>query len=137
MVSRKKSVKVFAHTRTDGNQPLLLFPNKYRTLDCGEGTPGVYARVSEGYHWIRSIICQFSIAPPPYMSCDSGIGVNVTLSAPNTNLESPKVPILLKHEIGADGYFYENGTQENRSEKIVVSSVMFAHVMEFAYKVLF
>ena len=73
------------------------------------------------------------------MSCDSGIGVNVTLSAPNTNSESPKVPILLKYEIGADGYFYENGTHKNRSAESVMSSVMFAHVrvMEFAYKVLF
>ncbi len=32
--------------------------------------PGVYARVSAGYEWIREQVCEYSEDPPSYFDCD-------------------------------------------------------------------
>lgn len=36
--------------------------------DCGQ-QPGVYARVSKGYNWIREMVCRISNNPPESFSC--------------------------------------------------------------------
>ena len=33
--------------------------------------PGVYSRVSKGYDWIRSEVCNKSVDPPEYMDCQA------------------------------------------------------------------
>ena len=38
---------------------------------CGKTIPGVYHRTSASYEWLRRSICQLSIAPPDYLSCNT------------------------------------------------------------------
>ena len=41
-------------------------------VGCNDGTfPGVYARVSSAYNWIRRNICSFSMYPDPSFQCES------------------------------------------------------------------
>jgi hypothetical protein len=42
--------------------------------DCGQ-QPGVYARVSEGYEWIRDLVCTISNNPPEAFHCQSQVQV--------------------------------------------------------------
>jgi hypothetical protein len=42
--------------------------------DCGQ-QPGVYARVSEGYEWIRDQVCRISDNPPERFNCESLVQV--------------------------------------------------------------
>ncbi len=40
-------------------------------LGCAdEDFPGVYARVSSAYNWIREVTCMRSVSPPAYFDCD-------------------------------------------------------------------
>lgn len=41
-----------------------------RGAECAGRFPGVYARVSAGYDWIRSIVCAESSDPPLHFACD-------------------------------------------------------------------
>ena len=82
------------------------------TFGCGSGSPGVFSRVSDGYEWIRTIICEHSIAPPTYLACvarDDADNVNQNVQVPHVS-SAPLVPIAFQYEVGMDGYFYENGT---------------------------
>ena len=47
--------------------------------------PGVYARVSEGYYWIRSIVCEHSHNPPKSFGCDPVIETSVPSNSPTLN----------------------------------------------------
>ena len=38
---------------------------------CATDYPGVYARISYQYQWIRDLVCAISIAPPDYFECDT------------------------------------------------------------------
>lgn len=83
-----------------------------RTLGCAEGSPGVYSRVSDAFAWIRFQVCQNSVAPPTYLNCATSSSNPNTGPAPTPS--TPQSPIGFRYEVGADGYFYENGTTKNR-----------------------
>ena len=42
-------------------------------LGCANSFPGVYARISSEYSWIRESVCAHSMSPPSYFVCDGGI----------------------------------------------------------------
>ena len=83
------------------------------TLGCASGAPGVFSRVSDAYDWIRSTLCAHSVAPPAYLACATGLDVNNSQALPIPAHNAPTSPISFQYEIGADGYFYENGRSVN------------------------
>jgi secreted trypsin-like serine protease len=42
-------------------------------LGCANTFPGVYARISSEYSWIRETVCADSVSPPSYFVCDGGV----------------------------------------------------------------
>lgn len=71
----------------DSGGPLVIKGNNYDTqigvvswgIGCAhKDFPGVYARVSEKYNWIRAVVCDKSSDPPSYFDCDDGDGVTTT-----------------------------------------------------------
>jgi len=60
-------------------------------IGCAEKDfPGVYARVSTSYDWIRDEVCKRSSAPPSYLGCDGGIATAVfDVDVESNPLEEP------------------------------------------------
>lgn len=99
---------VASHTLTSFVRMLYaVLLHNIRTLGCGDGSPGVYSRVSDAFEWIRFAVCQNSVAPPLYLNCATSIDPQIGPDDPAPL--TPQSPIGFKFEVGADGYFYENG----------------------------
>ncbi|KAL7541540.1 hypothetical protein ACHAXR_011698 [Thalassiosira sp. AJA248-18] len=63
-------------------------------LGCAlDAFPGVYARISAEYDWIRSEVCRLSVDPPEYLSCNDQIN---TASASWLKMESEVVTIAIE-----------------------------------------
>ena len=50
---------------------------------CGHVIPGIYHRTSASFEWIRKGICELSMAPPDYLSCNAASPT--TSPAPNAS----------------------------------------------------
>ena len=50
---------------------------------CGNVIPGIYHRTSASFEWIRKGICELSMAPPDYLSCNAASPT--TSPAPNAS----------------------------------------------------
>lgn len=79
----------------------------HRTFGCGLGLPGVYARVSDGFEWLRWIVCQDSSAPrPAYLDCATSTDPNI---GPTPLPPTPPNPIDFQYTLQTDLFFHESG----------------------------
>jgi trypsin len=89
-------------------------------IGCADSSfPGVYARVSAAYDWIRSEVCARSMAPPASFQCSDNSGGNlfdnnvVTVPTPTPPTASsfvapPTPPSTPAYVGGNNDYFYDD-----------------------------
>ena len=68
--------------------------------------PGIYARTSTAFEWIRSTVCEESASPPDYFRCDLATSITPT-PAPTSIVVEDAVELIL--DIQFDDFPSENG----------------------------
>lgn len=76
---------------------------------CATDYPGVYARISYQYEWIKDVVCAISITPPSYFECDADFNAdknesdNSESNNPNSNTNAlVQVPVVAEAPVEAE-----------------------------------
>lgn len=77
-----------------------------RSFGCGSSNPGVVARISEGYDWIRFVVCENAASPPSYLNCASATDPNIQ---PPLTPPAPINPIDFQFTFTTDDFSFEYG----------------------------
>jgi trypsin len=82
-------------------------------LGCADATvPGIYARLSAGFPWIRANLCLYSVDPPSYLNCSDFDSTTFgTFEATPSPISAPEPdnPILMTLVLQFDRYPADSG----------------------------